>query len=143
MKFSKIVFVSFIISLAVLIACDRDSATDSMMEPDLNLEEFVTDNFKEEVDEMPEILGGLEALSDKIKYPETAKDDEIEGTVFLFVYVDTDGKVAHTEVIEGVRDDLDFAAVEAVRQIEFIPGMKDDEPVGVRVTIPIQYRLSR
>ncbi len=126
----------------VFAACDRDSATTRMFDPDESVEQFRAEDYEVTAEKMPEIIGGIGAIQERIQYPETAKDDEVEGTVFLHVYVDTEGNAAHIEVAKGVRDDLDLAAIEAVEPVKFTPAMEDGEPVKVRVSIPIHFRLS-
>ena len=43
---------------------------------------------QEEIDKMPTIKGGIQALAKNIKYPETAKKDGIMGTVFVKALID-------------------------------------------------------
>jgi len=126
----------------VFAACDRDSTTTRMFDPDESVEQFRAEDFEITAKKMPEIIGGIGAIQERIQYPETAKDDGVEGTVYLYVYIDTKGEVANVEVAKGVRDDLDLAAIEAVEPVKFTPAMEDGEPVKVRVSIPIHFRLS-
>ena len=142
MKSNYIFLATVIMVLIFSTACDRDSLSDKVTEPKVSEAEFQTGDFALTVDTMPEIIGGIESIAQNIKYPETAKDDKVGGTVYVFAYVDADGKVAHVEVARGVRDDLDLAAIEAVKPVTFKPGERDGEPVGVRVSIPIHFRLS-
>lgn len=93
------------------------------------------------VDEMPSIVGGLKALVDKIKYPKEAKDAGIEGKVFIKAYIDENGNVVGTEILKSVDSELDKAAVEAVKSIEFTPGKLKGKPVKVQVVIPIVFKL--
>lgn len=127
--------------LIIVIACDRDSFPGDVMQADKSVGEFNADDFEYVVDTMPEIIGGIRAISENITYPETAKNDGVGGVVYLFAYIDTEGDVAHVEIAKGVRDDLDQAAIEAVKPVKFKPGMNDGEPVGVRVSIPIHFNL--
>lgn len=139
----KYIFLAIAIMLLIFAAaCDRDFFTDRLIQPKEAEAEFKTEDFEIVVDSMPEIIGGIEAIQRNISYPETAKDDGMSGTVFILAYVDTEGDIAHIEVANGVRDDLDLAAIEAVKSVKFIPGKKDGVPVGVRVGIPIHFRLT-
>jgi TonB family protein len=93
------------------------------------------------VEQMPEPIGGLYAIQSKIKYPEEAKRNGIEGRVFIQAFIDETGNVADAKVIKGVGSGLDEAALEAVKQTKFIPGKQEGKPVKVQVTIPIVFKL--
>lgn len=93
------------------------------------------------VDEMPVPIGGLYAIQSKIKYPEEAKRNGIEGRVFIQAFIDETGNVADAKVIKVVGHGLDEAALEAVKQTKFTPGKQKGEPVKVQVSIPIQFKL--
>ncbi|HEY4612388.1 MAG TPA: TonB family protein, partial [Bacteroidota bacterium] len=71
------------------------------------------------VQQLPEPIGGIAAIQNNVVYPETAKRDSIEGTVFVDTYIDEDGNVERTAVVRGVRSDLDVAAQNAVRAVKF------------------------
>ena len=94
------------------------------------------------VEEMPEIIGGIGSIQQRIRYPEEAKDAGIEGTVYVHVFIDNEGNVAKTEVVHDPGGGLADAAVEAVTLTQFKPGRQRGEPVPVRVSIPIHFRLA-
>ncbi len=96
---------------------------------------------QKEIDKMPEIKGGIQALAQNIKYPEAAKKDRIMGTVFIKAIIDESGNVASAEIEKGVNDDLDMTALEAVKNAKFIPGEDKGEKVKAEVTIPIKFKL--
>lgn len=142
MKTYMIIPATIVALLVTGIACDRDSFPGDVMQADKSVGGFNADDFEHVVDTMPEIIGGLRAIVENITYPETAKNDGVGGVVYLFAYIDAQGDVAHVDIAKGVRDDLDQAAIEAVKPVKFKPGMRDGEPVGVRVSIPIHFRLT-
>ena len=77
-------------------------------------------------------------------YPKDAKDDRIEGIVYLSFTVDVDGSVKDVKVIKGVCESLD---AEAVRVVSSSPkwecGTIDGKPVAVTYTHPIYLLLTR
>ena len=93
------------------------------------------------VEEMPEPIGGLYAIQSKIKYPEEAKRNGVEGKVFIQAFIDVTGNVVEAKVIKGVGHGLDEAALEAVKQTKFTSGKQEGKPVKVQVTIPIIFKL--
>lgn len=93
------------------------------------------------VEEMPEPIGGLYSIQSKIKYPKAAKDQGIEGKVYIQAFIDENGSVAKAKIIKGIGGGCDEAALDAVRQTKFIPGKQEGKPVKVQVTIPIIFKL--
>jgi periplasmic protein TonB len=93
------------------------------------------------VEQMPELIGGLEAVQDLIRYPEMARRANIEGTVHLQFIVDENGRVVDPVVVRGIGGGCDEAALEAVRQVRFRPGVQRGRPVKVRFSIPVRFRL--
>jgi periplasmic protein TonB len=96
---------------------------------------------QEKCEKMPSIKGGISELTKNIKYPETAKKEGIMGKVFVKAVIDENGNAAKAEVIKGVNDELNAAAIEAVKMTKFEPGVKDGKNVKAEVTIPINFKL--
>lgn len=95
----------------------------------------------------PQFPGGEEALKHFIKsnlqYPEIAKEMNEQGIVYVQFVINEDGSVSDIEVIRGVSDALDREAVRIIESFpKWIPGTKDNKPVKVKFTIPIQFRLN-
>jgi|GEM_PF-1238227 len=93
-----------------------------------------------EFDKPPLIIDDLCPLPE---YPEVSRRAGIEGKTVIEVEILADGTVARTEVTEGVpgHPELDRAAMDAVAKWHFEPATKDGVPVGVTVSIPIEFRL--
>lgn len=94
-------------------------------------------------DAAPQVIGGSIALGQLIKYPESALRDSLEGKVFVTLYVGKSGATRGIKVAKGVRADLDSAAVNAVRAIQFNPAKQGDNPVGAWITIPIVFKIKK
>ena len=92
-------------------------------------------------EEPPKLSGGMKALQKSIQYPEVAKEAGIEGRVIVQFVVDTDGVVTNPTVTKGVHEQLNEAALEAVKQQAFSPGRQDGEPVKVQMSVPVTFRL--
>ena len=90
---------------------------------------------------MPEPIGGLKSIQNKITYPDLAKKAGIEGKVFILAYVDENGNVTKAEVIKGIGLGCDEAALDAVRLTKFKPGKQRGKPIKVQITIPISFKL--
>jgi TonB family protein len=74
-------------------------------------------------------------------YPDEARESRIEGEVWLGVVIDENGIPTEVSVTKGLEPSLDGAAVSAVEKWRFKPGMKDGQPVSVRATIAVNFKL--
>ena len=75
------------------------------------------------------------------KYSEKARKKKIQGTVMLTLVVDPQGEPKDIKVILPLGDGLDENAIEAVSTWRFHPGLKGNEPVAVKATIEVNFRL--
>lgn len=110
-------------------------APDEPEEVEVEAEIFVV------VEEMPEIIGGTARLHELVVYPELARKAGMEGLVVVKVVVEPDGTVSYPEVIRSSGDLLDNAAVDAVTQLRFRPGLQRGQPVRVSFAVPVRFRL--
>jgi protein TonB len=74
-------------------------------------------------------------------YPEIARRAGVEGTVWMKVWVDKEGKVRKAEVLKSDADIFNQPAVEAAMQWVFTPALMKSGPVSVWVSIPFRFRL--
>ncbi len=95
------------------------------------------------VENMPEMIGGLDALQRAIVYPEIARRAGIQGRVVVQIVIDTEGHPRNPQIVRSVGGGLDEAAIKAVMQMRFTPGMQRGRPVNVQYTIPVQFRLTQ
>jgi len=93
------------------------------------------------VENMPELIGGIEGLQKRVKYPEIAKKAGVEGTVFLQFIVDENGNVVDPAVVKGIGAGCDEAALEAIRTAKFKPGKQRGKAVKVKFSLPVRFRL--
>jgi protein TonB len=106
-----------------------------------NDEEVISYKFRV-VEEMPEIIGGLEALQKKVFYPEIAVKAGIQGKVFVETVIGKDGNPEEIKVLKGIGAGCDESAVEAIRKTKFLPGKQRGKPVRVIIVIPISFVLN-
>ena len=95
------------------------------------------------VEVMPEPVGGMESIYKRLRYPEEAKDDEIEGTVKILAFIDRNGEVIDAQVLEGIGHGCDEAARQAVYYHRFKPGLQRGQKVKVQMVIPIEFKLNK
>lgn len=75
------------------------------------------------------------------EYSKEAQDARLEGTVVVSVEVGTDGKAHEGRIEKSLGMGLDEKALEAVKLWTFEPGTRNGEPVAVRATIQMSFRL--
>jgi TonB family protein len=75
------------------------------------------------------------------EYSEEARKAKYSGTVMLAVIVDAEGHARDIHVVKSLGMGLDEKAIEAVEKWKFKPGIKSGQPVNVRATIEVNFRL--
>jgi TonB family protein len=98
------------------------------------------------VEDMPEFPGGELALrnylNEKLDYPQVAKENGIEGKVYVTFVVGSDGKVRDAKIARGVDPALDAEALKVVSSLpEWKPGKQRGQNVAVFYTVPINFSL--
>ena len=75
------------------------------------------------------------------EYSDEARKAKYEGTVILWLIVDSYGKPRDVKVARSLGMGLDEKALEAVRTWKFKPAMKDGTPVAVEVNVEVNFHL--
>ncbi len=108
--------------------------------------EPVEDKVFTSVEQMPQFPGGdvalLKYISDHIKYPTIAMENNVQGKVVVQFVVTRDGSIGEVKVARGKDPDLDKEAVRVVKTLpKFIPGKMNGQAVNVWYTLPINFKL--
>lgn len=93
------------------------------------------------VEKMPEPIGGIEGIQNKIRYPNEAIKNKVEGKVYILAFVDEFGNVKKAMVLKGIGSGCDEEALNAVMETKFIPGMHKGKKVKVQISITIIFKL--
>jgi TonB family protein len=100
------------------------------------------------VEEMPvydkqgDISDFREDIMHNIEYPEEARKENIEGTVYISFVVNKEGDIVDKKFARRNHPLLDQAAMEAFDGMaNWEPGKQNGKPVKVKFTIPIVFRL--
>lgn len=97
------------------------------------------------VEQMPEFPGGEVALLKylgSIQYPAIAKENDIEGSVYIRFVIEKDGHVSTVEVAKGSDKILNEAAVEHVKKMPpWKAGKQNGKEVKVQYIVPIKFIL--
>ena len=99
------------------------------------------------VKNMPEFPGGKLALrryvAEHVVYPAVARENGIEGTVFLRFEVTKSGAVGKVELQKGVDPLLDDESIRVIKNLpKFKPGEQNGKKVNVWYSIPVTFKLN-
>ena len=130
---------------------DFDKGTDDLNVARELKEEIIVEEKKEEqvftaVEQMPQFPGGeaelMKYISNNIKYPTMAMENNIQGRVVVQFVVTKTGKIGEVKVVRSKDPDLDKEAVRVVKSLpNFIPGKMNGQAVNVWYTLPITFKL--
>lgn len=118
-----------------------DLPSDPPKQADEGNEEEEEEEFFVLVEQMPELIGGLESLQKEIEYPERAIRANIEGRVYVQFIVNEKGEVEDPKVVRGIGAGCDEEALRVVKQAKFKPGLQRGRPVRVQYNLPVIFRL--
>ena len=95
---------------------------------------------------MPEYPGGTQALysflAKNIKYPKTAKKNNVEGTVYVKFVVDEDGSVINPVIVRGIGAGCDEEVIRVIKKMpKWKPGEINGKKIAVYYTLPCKFSL--
>ena len=101
---------------------------------------------KETTETDPEFPGGMwelyKFMAENIHYPEQAKNDGVQGRVFVRFVIDADGTVKDAKVLRGIGSGCDEEALRVVNAMpKWKPGTVDGKPVRTQYNLPITFKL--
>lgn len=99
------------------------------------------------VEILPTFPGGLKAfgefLGENLKYPTKAKENGIQGRVFVQFVVEKDGSLSNIKVARGIGSGCDEEAVRVLAiSPKWTPGVQNGKVVRVSYTIPIFFQMN-
>lgn len=98
-------------------------------------------------EQMPEFPGGTEALyaylGENIQYPDKAKQEKTEGTVYVKFIIEKDGSIGEITVPKGIGDGCDEESRRVVSKMpNWSPGVHKGKTVRVVFNLPIRFTLA-
>jgi protein TonB len=99
------------------------------------------------VEKDPAFKGGIEKfyayLSKNIHYPAIAKENNVQGKVFVTFVVERDGSLTDIKVVRGIGSGCDEEAKRVLASSpKWTPGIQNGRPVRVQYTMPISFTLT-
>lgn len=101
-----------------------------------------------EAEKLPEYVGGdakmIEFIKANLKYPESEKNNAIEGIVYISFVVDENGKLTDIEVARSVSKGLDEEALRVVKLMpNWLPGIVKGKAAKVKMILPFKFALDK
>jgi len=98
-------------------------------------------------EQMPEYPGGINGIirqvATTVDYPKEARENYIDGTVFLRFEVTKNGAIGKVELQKGVHPLLDKETIKVIKSVpKFKPGSQNGKKVSVWYSIPITFKLN-
>jgi hypothetical protein len=99
------------------------------------------------VEFMPTFPGGSEALkaflAENVGYPKPSLANGVEEKIEIQFVIDREGFVKDPRIIRGLNDTANQDALRVMRQMpQWNPGLNEDLPVAVEMSLNIPYRMS-
>lgn len=76
-------------------------------------------------------------------YPAEARKTKSEGRVIVEFVVEADGRVSREKVQKSSDGQFDDAALTAVRQWKFGPGVEEGQPAAMAMVVPVMFTLAQ
>lgn len=96
------------------------------------------------VDYLPEVVGGIDSLLAKFKYPELAIRAGVEGNVIIEFIVDSNGIVNNNDLflIKGIGAGCDEVILDAILKQKFSPAIRNNKVIELKMHMKIKFSLS-
>lgn len=86
----------------------------------------------------PVLIGGLDSLQSIISNTKQATQSSIEATVFVSAIIDTTGAPYDLKIECGIDKSIDESVLNALGQMQFIPGKQRGRKVKGRMYLPVE-----
>ncbi len=124
----------------------QEEVIEEYVKPEVIEEEVVEQEIFTIVETMPSFPGGQEKLmqylATNIKYPQIARESNVQGRVYLSFVVEPDGSVSNVKVLRGIGAGCDEEAMRVVKAMpKWSPGKQRGKSVRVSYNLPVNFKL--
>jgi TonB family protein len=131
-------FFFFILVLALTLPLLGQTKCDSVqIFPKPDKQPIFDKDFPDDLNKLYQFIFGV------IRYPATAREDNVAGEVWVQFWVDTTGFTIEHRIVQSVRQDLDDEVLRIAKLIKFdIPAKNDEKSVGTCLVFPVRFTIS-
>lgn len=90
--------------------------------------------------EMPEMIGGIAAFGAAMNTLAESRPCPVRGRVSVAYVVNTHGIVEVAKIAEGIHEICDQVAVDAMKQMRFIPAKKNGQVIKIVMATPARFK---
>lgn len=84
----------------------------------------------------------LQFINDNLKYPNEAKQNEIEGTVYIIFVIEKDGSVTNPKIIRDIGGGCGDEAIRIVKLMpKWVPAKHEGRKVRMQFNLPVKFKL--
>lgn len=85
----------------------------------------------------------IQFVNQNVVYPDSAWENNLQGTVIARFKVDVDGKVSSVKIEKSLSRDCDKAVVDVIRKLpRFVPAKQKGHSVPVWFRLPVRFRVA-
>ena len=97
-------------------------------------------------EDLPQFPGGavefMKWLTKHLRYPNKARQQNVQGRVVAVFYVEKDGNVSGVRVTKSLSAECDREVMRVLNMMpKWKPSIQDDRPCRTKVCIPVVFRL--
>ena len=81
-------------------------------------------------------------LADSIRYPEEAKEKNIQGTVYVYCVIEKDGSISHVKILRSDNTILNKEAIRVIATMpKWTPAKEKGVPQRIEYSIAVNFKL--
>ena len=111
--------------------------------PVITEESIKEDSVYSNAEVMPEPVGGMNGIYKRLVYPQSAKENKVEGIVKIAALVNQSGDVIDAKILNDIGNECGESAKITIFYTRFKPGLQKGKPVMMRIIIPIEFKLNK
>ena len=95
------------------------------------------------IDSLPQIIGGLDSLQSRLRYPGEAVENGIEGNVFVKVHIDSSWIPSNPVILKGLGYGCDEEAIRLILTSNYFPALARGKRIKSQIMIRIKFKLTK
>ena len=122
----------------------KDPDADMMAEPSRDTSSV--NGLYKQVEREPQFPGGIQKLyaylRKNLRYPQAARENNVQGKVFVTFVVEKDGSLTGVKVLKSLSPETDAEAIRLMQASpKWNPGIQNNRAVRVQYTFPVVFSL--